>query len=70
MVLGQAELLPVPREKGLVLGRVPVVDDGLVEVRRHVRVQVEGIALLGPDGVITSYSIHYTKLYDPLSPVT
>ena len=50
MVLGKAVLPAIPGEQGLVLDRVPVVYRFPVQVCRHIRAQVEGVAFLSPDG--------------------
>ena len=50
LVLRHAELAPTRVEEGLVLGRIPVGDDGRVQVGFHVLAQVEHVAFLIPCG--------------------
>ena len=52
VILGQAVLLPIPGEKGVILGPVPVVDGGLVQIGLDVGTQVEQMSFLGPNGEV------------------
>ena len=59
-----AEVFPGQQDPGIPVAAVEIAGSAVHRVRAHEMGELEGDVLGHIGGVITSYSIHYTKLYD------